>query len=313
MFSIYETEYSSKFVHRPSTTAVTRSFIDNPIQNNPISTQNTISEDKSIFQTSSTHEHFSKNSSIVNKKLDVPIQRAVMEKSGYWGDSSQISKPSKENIEKMVTTSTLTYKKNETTHERYWKIDQSLIGKKESNSYTKQHVFIPKKSETDYISTNHVSFKGTFPKPSVSIPNSTVVEDSGFSKAAFPTKNSTLPLSDISPNDLHPIELKRLKYRNTTEFQNLYNPNPYISINHLSYQKNNITTDRAKTAIPMIRKGTSGYCSNSIVHAGPPGDARTFKTGKTENKKVFKNPELGFRGHIQATPNVMERSGFWGH
>jgi len=320
MKHIYETEYSSKFI-RPQTTVTTRSVVTEESKatsgfgsNNSVSPlELNVLEDRKLYQNTLSHEMHSRQSSIINRPQTDVIHRAVMERSGYWGENTSLSKAQKDSAEPIATTNAVTFKKTQSSHERFWKIDKQLIGKKEANSFTRQHIFAPKSVESEYVSTEHTAYMGKQINRGISIPNNTVIEDSGFSKSTFPTKSSVVPLSDISPSDLHPIELKRMKYRNTIEYQNLFNPNPYVSINHLNYQPTNTIKERARTAMPMTRKGNSGYCSNSIVHAGPPGDPKTFKTGKTESSKAFKNPELGFRGHIQATPNVMEKSGFWGN
>ena len=209
------------------------------------------------------------------------------------------------------TTYGAAYTKHRSNHDRYWETDRSLIGKKEQNGFTRQHLTIHEDNIADMRSTTHAVHCEQPLKRPAKIPQRTVLESSGFARSEFPTMSRYTPLSDISASQLHPVEVDKLRHKDTTKYQNLYNPNPYVSTAHISYQDPAAVT-RATTAVTTVRRGPSGYGHNEHVTAGAPGDHRTFVTGKTTYYKGFKDPQLGFRGRREMTANVVERSGFWG-
>lgn len=305
--------------------------------------------EREVYKMTQTHAAHSKDSTITTLMAPKPIVRAAMERSGYWHepppnvlyDSPQKRVDSQRErelnashldpltLKRMTThnaidgenhgagpnwgstTTSTAFHKVETPHERYWKTDRSLIGKKEPNAFTRQHITIPEEPVDEQISVTQKTFQRPPKSRDISFPNRTVMEQSGFSKAAIPTQNHYMPLSDVTAGDLHPIAVQRLKKKNTPEYQNLFDPDPYKSTAQISYLQPQSTKSRALTSTTNVRHGGTGYNSNTTVIAGPPGDARTYKTGKTEQHKKFKDPELGFRGRTQQTANVVERSGYW--
>lgn len=304
--------------------------------------------DTSIYNTTSAHATHSDASSVKSLAASKPIARASMEHSGFWTEPQAnvlydsparrvaVDKERATNasyldsltLKRMKhhnpidaenggagprwgsTTASQSFQRHETSHERFNQIDRSLIGKKEHNGFTRQHIAISEERIDDGLSTT----KATYTKPVRSnfgeIPSRTVMEHSGFATAAIPTMTRKAMLSDTSASELHPIAVTRLKHKNTPEYQNLFDPDPYKSIAHVSYTAPNKQA-RAATAFPCVRRGATGYNSNESVIAGPPGDRRTYKTGKTETMKKFKDPETLRPRATGQVPNVVERSGYW--
>ena len=139
------------------------------------------------------------------------------------------------------------------------------------------------------------------------------MEKSGFTYSSIPTQTKNIKLSDVTADDLPSLTIHRMKHKNTTEYQNLYDPDPWKTTNQMSYKPPERTTERAVTAGCSIRRGRTGYNSNESITAGAPGDPRWTKTGKTEAMKRFKDPTPVLRQSTASgvRPNVMERSGYW--
>ncbi|OHS97650.1 hypothetical protein TRFO_09361 [Tritrichomonas foetus] len=312
-----------------------------PLELNPLN-------EKSIYQTSS-HVAHSDASTVKTLMQPKPIARAVMEHSGFWHETEpnvlyespamRVSAAREREINANYldphtlkrmshknpiegenhgagpkwgsTTNNTAFCNHQTSHDRYWTMDRSLIGKKEHNGFTRQHVTLKEEPIDDMISTTKEAFTRPPRTRAAEVPNRTVMERSGFSNAAVPIINHKMMLSDVSADQLHPIEVNRLRHKNTPEHQNLYHPDPYLSTAQVSYQTPNRTITRALTAAAPIRHGSTGYLSNENVIAGPPGDPRYHKTGKTETTKRFVDPSTLRTRDITQTPNVVERSGYW--
>ena len=306
-------------------------------------------DDKSIYGTTSSHAAHSEVSTIKTLMKSKPITHAVMEHSGFWRepepnvlyDSPTMRKKNERErevnasyldpltLKRMAhknpidgenngagprwgsTTNRTAYSRYENSHDRYWKTDRNLIGPKDENSFTRQHVTIGEKPIDEQTSTMKASYRMPPRIVSAEIPNRTVMEQSGFSNSVSPTMNRKMMLSDVSTNDLHPIEVSRLKHKNTPEYQNLYYPDPYMSTNQVSYRNPIRTMQRAMTATASIRRGNTGYNSNETITVGAPGDPRYHKTGKSETTKKFKDPATLRNHDVQQTPNIVERSGYW--
>lgn len=302
-------------------------------------------DDKSIYGTTSSHAAHSELSTIKTLMKPKPISQSVMEHSGFWRepepnvlyDSPTMRKKNEREREinasyldpltlKRIahknpidgensgagprwgsTTNRTAYARYDNSHDRYWKIDKSLIGPKDENGFTRQHLTIGEKPIDEQTSTMKASYRNPPRITTAEIPNRTVMERSGFSNSSSPTINRKMMLSDVSANDLHPIEVSRLKHKNTPEYQNLYFPDPYVTTNQVSYRN----PTRAMTAAASIRRGNTGYNSNETVIVGAPGDPRYHKTGKSETTKKFKDPATLRNNNIQQTPNIVERSGYW--
>jgi hypothetical protein len=138
------------------------------------------------------------------------------------------------------------------------------------------------------------------------------MERSGFTYSRIPTQNKAVLLSDVRPEELPSLTIHRIKHRNTPEFQNLYEPDPYKTTHQISYRTPGRSVERALVAGAPIRRGGTGYNSNETMHAGPPGDTRESQTGITEFQAKYTDPMPTLRSReITACPNVMERSGYW--
>ena len=295
---------------------------------------------------SSSHAAHSQNSTVFSLMQPRAMSRSTMERSGYWNEPEPGSlnqtpfqraqnKKSREinptlypeqTLKQMAkknsveaenggngpewgsTTSGQAFQKHESSHDRYWKTKKELIGKKEHNGFTRQHLTINETPIAEQVSTAHSSYRPPPQPKGPVIPSNTIVEASGFTRSQKPTINHTRLLSDVTADQLHPTELNRLKHKNTPEYQNLYNPDPWISTAHISYQVP--VKERAATA-KTVRRATTGYGHNENVTAGIPGDARTFKTGVSETMKKFTDPHEKLRAQPPMVPNVVERSGFW--
>jgi hypothetical protein len=210
------------------------------------------------------------------------------------------------------TTSATAYHQHESNQSRYWRTDRALIGKREPDAYTRQHVTVPQAPVDEQQSIYTTSYQRKPLGRDIHIPNRVVMERSGFTHASIPTHNHTRPLSDVSADDLPSLTIHRMKHKNTPEYQNLYNPEPFRTTHQISYRTPQRTTDRALTAGYQVRRGATGYNSNETIHAGPPGDPRWSTTGITEfnDRYIDPTPAVRSRG-IRGCPNVMERSGYW--
>lgn len=298
---------------------------------------------------STSHAHHSKYSTIFTLMEPRPTVQSTMERSGYWNEpepGAVTKTPAQRSMEMKTrdiqsavppnslkilkrknpveaenggkgpewgsTTTGSTYVKHESNHDRYWKTNRDLIGKKEADSFTRQHLTINQPAIVDQISTTHDTYRHPPVRGSPVIPNRTAIEQSGYTYSQIPTSNKTRPLSDKTAADLHPTEVARLKRVNTPEYQNLYNPDPWVSTHQISFQPQPKTRS-VGTAIGPTRRGISGFCTNETVTAGAPGDARMFETGISEMKDKYRDPHIKLRSMPQLTANVVERSGYWGN
>jgi hypothetical protein len=278
------------------------------------------------------------------------MARAAMEKSGYWTETQpnvlyespatrvvsahdrEISAASLDKItlKRMTkhnpidgenggagpkwgsTTSGHAYSQHESNHDRYWRTDRSLIGKREPDGFTRQHITIPLAPVDEQMSIMKTSYTKPPLAKDLAIPNRTVMEKSGFTYSSIPTLNRTKPLSEVKAEELPSLTVNKLKHKNTPEFQNLFDPDPFHTTYQISYNYPVSTVTRALTASAAVRRGPTGYNSNETVRAGPPGDPRWSKTGKTEFMKKYVDPVPAVRSRAgTACPNVVERSGYW--
>jgi len=357
--SFYTTTYASSYT-RPQTMQSRSTHFAPPVDTSGFSSNNRISpfdleplEDRSIYQTTTSHATFSPQSSVLSLKNPKPMVRAVMEHSGYWTEpepsvlndsparraqnaktreinASFIPPQTLKNLRQHnpveaenngagptwgSTTSGMAYCKHESSHDRYWKMNRDLIGKKENDAFSRQHITIPEDPIDEQKSITHSTYVPPPRNRNISIPSRTVIERTGYTDSIIPTLTHPVEMSQYTADELHPIEVARLKHKDTTEYQNLFNHDAYKSIAQISYQwpgRNN--GERASTAITNVRRGGTGYNSNTTMTAGAPGDPNTFKTGKTETMKKFKDPSYvtaKTRGDTMQVPNIVERSGYW--
>ena len=298
--------------------------------------------------TSTSHAAHSQYSTIYTLMQPHETRRSTMERSGYWNEPSpgvlyqtphqraeeiktreltaqsisnhtlkQMSRKNAIDAENGgtgpnwgSTTYNQAYCKHESNHDRYWKTRKELIGKKEPNSFTRQHLTVSMNPIADNTSVYQVSYKAPPINKEPRIPNRTVVEPSGFARSEIPTITHKVMLADRSADQMHPTEVATLKRKNTPEYQNLFNPEPNMTTYQISY--NPPPRERGFTA-KTTRRGPTGYGRNETLTVGTPGDQRTFRTGITETMDKYTDPELGFRGWKPKTANVVERSGFWGN
>ena len=76
------------------------------------------------------------------------------------------------------TTTGSTYVKHESNHDRYWRTNRDLIGKKEADSFTRQHLTINQPAIVDQVSTTHDTYRHPPHRGSPVIPNRTAIEQS---------------------------------------------------------------------------------------------------------------------------------------
>ncbi|KAH0790192.1 hypothetical protein GPJ56_005928 [Histomonas meleagridis] len=304
-------------------------------------------KDRSDYRNTSSHETHSLAAVNRNINRDRPVTRSVMERSGYWNEpeanilyespamrikTQQEREINASHLDRLAlsrishynpidaenhgagpnwgsTTTGTAYSKKPTSYERLWDNGPPSVGRKEQNSFTRQHITIPEDPVEEPISimkTSYCSRPRT--RSTVGIPSNVTMQHSGFTDSIKPTHEKTLPLSNVTAEQLPPITVRELKLKNTTEYQNLFDPDPYKSVSMISYQP----PKRAVTA--MAPKRNSGYNSNETVRAGVPGDTRTFKTGNTTYTKSFKEQSAyRTRDSSPVIPTVMERSGYWGN
>lgn len=309
--------------------------------------------DRTDYRTSSSHQTFCPESSLEALRNPRPICRAAMEKSGYWNEpmpnvlydsparrieTARERQITAANLDKLTlkrmthhnpidgenggagpnwgsTTYNQAYQQGESNHSKFFKMDRSLIGKREPDAFSREHILIPE----DPVDEQASIYKTTYRKPvtnrEIRIPDRVAMERSGYTYSTIPTQTKPIQLSDVAPEDLPSLTIHKMKHQNTTEYQNLYDPDPWKSTHTMAYQPPVHTIDRAIGDPNQLSHCTTGYDRNETVRVGPPGDPRWAKTGKTDHTKRFKDPTPGLRTRSSQVvcPNVMERSGYWGN
>jgi hypothetical protein len=276
--------------------------------------------DRTDYRTTHSHQIHCDESSVIELLKPRPMARAAMEKSGYWREplpnvlyespaTREVSSRDRYTnastlhpitLKRMAhhnpidgenrgagpdwgsTTYNTAYHEHESNQSRFWKSDRSLIGKREPDGYTRQHLTIPKAPVDEQASIYTTSYRKPAIRTDITIPNRTVMERSGFTWSSKPTQNKAVPLSDVTADELPSLTIHRMKHKNTPDYQNLYDPDPYMTTHEISYKKPPRTIDRALTPGAPVSKGRTGYDSNETIRAGPPGDPRWVKTGITE-------------------------------
>ena len=332
---------------RPGTSVITTGYSTNnhvsPLELEPLT-------DRRDYRDSHSHEVFCPESSIKTLMRSRPLARAAMERSGYWNEplpdtlyesphtrvvNDKIRAVTAANLDPITlrrmtkenpingenhgagpawgsTTHNQAYVEHESNHSKFWRTDRSLIGKREPDAFTRNHLTIPQKPVGDQIS----EYTDRYRKPplvrDIVVPTRTVMERSGFTGSIVPLVNHGAPLTDKTVEDLHPIEVNKMRHVNTPDYQNLFEPNPYKSMMEVTHQPPPRTIDRAIENNSNIAHGRTGYGANETVTAGAPGDPRYHKTGKTEEMRAYKDPTTTLRSRgINIRANVMERSGYW--
>jgi hypothetical protein len=307
--------------------------------------------DRTDYRTTHSHQVHCEDSSVLELLKPKPIARAAMEKSGYWREPEAnvlYDSPAKREVtararydnadglpattlKRMAhhnaidaenrgagpdwgsTTYNTSYREYEPNQSKFWRIDRSLIGKREPDGYTRQHVTVPQEPVDVQASIYTTSYQKPAVRTDITIPTRTVMEKSGFTYSSKPTQNKSLPLSNVTADDLPSLTLNRLKHKNTPDYQNLSDPEPYKSTQQVSYKPPPRTIERAlKPGAPIARGGT-GYDSNETVRAGPPGDPRWARTPETEYQDKYTDQTVPLRASFRRRTNVnkMERSGYW--
>jgi hypothetical protein len=306
--------------------------------------------DRQDYQVSHSNATHTSEASLFGLMTPKPIVRAAMEKSGYWTEPLPnviYESPAQREItaretrvnaagldpitlKRMTrhnaidaenkgagpdwgsTTYSTAYHQHPSNHDRYWQTDRTLIGKREPDAFTRQHITIPKDPVDEQESIYTTSYRAPQQSREIHIPDRVVMERSGFTYSSIPIQNRNVPLSDVNPDDLPSLTRHRIKHRNTPEYQNLYEPNPYKTTHEVSYKPPLRTIERALTPGAAIKRGATGYDSNETMHVGIPGDPRRTNTGITEFQGKYVDPMPGIRARgITGCPNVMERSGYW--
>jgi hypothetical protein len=126
------------------------------------------------------------------------------------------------------TTSGTTFCEHQSSHDRFREIDRSLIGSRESTSFSRQRVAISEGRIEDPISTAHDCYRPKELARSIHIPNHTVMEPSGFATAAIPTQIHVAKMSEVTAADLPAATVAEMRRKNTPEYQNLFEPSPYL-------------------------------------------------------------------------------------
>jgi hypothetical protein len=192
-------------------------------------------------------------------------------------------------------------------------MDRGLIGRREETCFTREHVTVPAECEGE-VSTTRSSYPRHPIGTEIRIPERTALARSGFAASAIPTRTNAVKLTEVEPGDLPQLTLARLKKRDPTEYQNLFEPNPYKSVQQVSYGRPNNGVeqiDRILSPGTVLRRGPTGYGSNERTVVGPPGDPRGFRSEKAVTAEEFRDP-VEVRGVVpERIPNVVERSGFW--
>jgi hypothetical protein len=185
-----------------------------------------------------------------------------------------------------------------------------LIGTKEPNSYSRQHLTVRADRLEEPRTVYQASYGPRARSREIVFPSQTVMDSSGFAKSAFPTQTRDRPLADATAEQLHPVQVQELRTRNTPEFLNLSHPSAYRSTYGVSYGDPRALQARSATALPA-RAGQTGYLENNTVTVGSPGAPWARATGLTEYQDRYVDQQLGFRGRKQQDPNIVERSGYW--
>ena len=307
--------------------------------------------DRTPYRTSSSHESFCPESSLEALRNPPPLRRAAMERSGYWNEPMPnvlYDSPARRietarereitaahldplTLKRMThqnpidgenngagpnwgsTTYNAAYQQAESNQSKFFKMDRSLIGKREPDAFSREHILIPE----DPVDEQASIYKTTYTKPKlnkeIKIPDRVAMERSGYTYSTIPTLTKDVLLSDVTADELPSLTIHKMKHQNPTEFHNLYDPDPWKSEYTVGYQPPVHTIDRAIDDPNQLSKATTGYDRNETVKVGPPGDPRWAKVGKTDYTKRFKDPTPTMRTRSMETvcPNVMERSGYW--
>ena len=348
--SIYTTTYSSSYID-PRASVRTSTFASSPTSSGfaTNSRMSPLSNPPSGFRADTTsHSDFSERSSINGMRVDRPLARATMEKSGYsresgnpFGDSptrrleaqrereinaSYLDPITLKRMQRAdpieaenggagpqwgSTTSSAAYTWQETAHDRFAKIDRTMIGEKQENGYTREHVLVPQDRVVDDVSTMRASYvKPERPVPG-NIPNRTVMQSSGYAHSEVPMIGKKTVLSPAGPDELSAVQLQRLKQTNTPEYTNVFHPDPYESLAKATFQNPEQFRDRSPDTFEDIRKVSTGYAANEERTVGAPGDYRDHRTGVTEKMMSMRDPGTLRTRDTGMMPNVVQRSGYW--
>lgn len=309
--------------------------------------------DRTDFKTTTSHQAHCPESSLEALRNPRPLVRAAMEKSGYWNEpmpnvlydsparrveTAREREITAAHLDKLTlkrmthhnpidgenggagpywgsTTYNTAYQQGESNHSKFFKMDRSLIGKREPDAFSREHILIPEDPVDEQASIYRTTYTAPVTNREIKIPDRVAMERSGYTYSTIPTQTKPVLLSDVTADELPSLTIHKMKRQNTTEFQNLYDPDPWKSTYTMGYQEPVHTIDRAIGDPNQMSKGTTGYDRNETVKVGPPGDPRWAKTGKTDHMKKFKDPTstLRTRSTQLTCPNVMERSGYWGN
>jgi hypothetical protein len=136
------------------------------------------------------------------------------------------------------------------------------------------------------------------------------MERSGFTAATVPTRTDAVALANIAPENLPPAALARMRRTNTVEYQNLYEPDPYRSVQQVSYRDPCGGKSRIEPGGCVSRGGT-GFGSNTARSVGSPEDPRTHRTETSTTKTHYRHPDDVRGPPTEQVPNVVEHSGYW--
>jgi hypothetical protein len=279
-----------------------------------------------------------------------PLARAAMERSGFWRDPSanvlqespaervdatREREVSASHLDQLTlkrmrhqnpidaensgsgpkwgsTTSGTTFCEHQSSHDRFREIDRSLIGSRESTSFSRQRVAIGEGRIEEPISTAHDCYRPKELARGIHIPNHTVMEPSGFATAAIPTQTHVAKMSEVTAADLPAATVAEMRRKSTPEYQNLFEPTPYRSIHRISFGDPGAGS-AARDVGPdtQIRRRATGYDTNETVSARPPGGPRHFRTGATTTVRDYRDPEELRTRDTHLVPDVVERSGYW--
>ena len=233
--NFYETTYNASYARPQTTFAVQKRQIPNNsrriiTRSTGFAANNGLSPfDLAPLPSTTTTKRELPNTFHENK----PIPRAAMERSGFWiSENTGVSKNEKMDLNSTYQKS---FPKYPTNQENFWKLNRHLIGSKEITTFTRLPVTIPERPITAMETTFQATFKAP-PKRELHIPSNVSVERSGFTSAEIPTHNRSIPLSDITVNDLHNSEVKRMKRQDPVQYQNLHFHSPYMTVSQISYQ-----------------------------------------------------------------------------
>jgi hypothetical protein len=302
--------------------------------------------------TPTSHVLHSATSSVHAMRSSDPIARAAMERSGFWHDpapnllydspakrvdSQRARELNASHLDPLTlrrlrhtnpieaenggagpkwgsTTMATTFSEPPPSHARFQKLDRHLIGNREPTCFTRQHVTLPAGPQDPLRSSSQDSYPWHAIGREVRIPDRTAMEPSGFSGAVIPTHTTACKLTEVVPEKLPRMTIAELKRKNPPEYQNLFNPDPYRSVQQISFRDPNngvAPVDRMLTPGTLVKRGATGYGSNERVIAGPPGDPREFVTGHPTMVEHFRDPADVREAGAEQVPNVVERSGYW--